>query len=262
MSDTPLVQTRIDDGVAHVRLARPEKRNAFDDHTAAALADAFRELAARGDVRAVVLGGEGKAFCAGGDLAWMRRVADYTDAENLADAAAFQAAFDAIDRHPHPVIARVQGAALGGGAGLVAVCDVVVCADDARLGFPEVRLGLVPGVVAPYVVRRIGPGAARRLFLTGRVVDASEARRIGLVDDVVAASDLDGAVAGVLAELAQGAPGAQARAKTLVRDVREAPDREAAAMVARRAIADARASAEGRAGTEAFLARKDPPWRT
>lgn len=262
MSEATLVTTRIGNGVAHVRLARPEKRNAFDDHTAAALADAFRELSGRDDLRAVVLGGEGKAFCAGGDLAWMRRVADYTEAENLADAAAFQSAFDAIDRLPLPVIARVQGAALGGGAGLLAVCDVVICTDDAKLGFPEVRLGLVPGVVAPYVVRRIGSGQARRLFLTGRVLRADEALRIGLVDQVVAPTALDDVVASVLAELAQGAPGAQARAKALVRDVVEAADREVEAMVARQAIADARASDEGRAGTEAFLERKDPPWRT
>jgi len=262
MSEAPLVTTRIEHAVAHVRLARPEKRNAFDDHTAATLAEAFRELAGRDDLRAVVLGGEGKAFCAGGDLAWMRRVADYTDDENLADAAAFQTAFDAIDRCPVPVIARVQGAALGGGAGLLAVCDVVVCTEDAKLGFPEVRLGLVPGVVAPYVVRRIGPGQARRLFLTGRILDAAEALRVGLVDEVVTAADLDVAVEKSLAEIALGAPGAQARAKALVRDVLEAVDTEARALVARRAIADARASDEGRAGTVAFLERKDPPWRT
>jgi len=262
MSEAPPVTIRIGRNVAHVRLARPEKRNAFDDHTAAALADTFRELAAHDGLRAVVLGGEGKAFCAGGDLAWMRRVADYTEAENLADAAAFQAAFDAIDRHPHPVVARVQGAALGGGAGLLAACDVVVCAEDAKLGFPEVRLGLVPGVVAPYVIRRIGAGQARRLFLTGRVLTAGEALRVGLVDHVVAPTSLDDAVAGVLADLALGAPGAQARAKALVRDVLEATDAESRAMVARRAITDARASEEGRTGTEAFLERKDPPWRT
>ena len=136
-------------GIARVWLNRPDKHNAFDDHVAAELTACFEELAADQTLRAVVLGGRGPSFCAGGDLAWMRRVADYTHEENLTDAAAFQAAFEAIDRCPHPVIGRLHGAAMGGGAGLVAVCDIVVASTEAQIGFPEVRLGLVPGVISP-----------------------------------------------------------------------------------------------------------------
>jgi methylglutaconyl-CoA hydratase len=255
----PVVLT-IDADVAHVRLARPEKRNAFDDHVAARLEATFEALGDRDDLRAVVLGGQGPVFCAGGDLDWMRRVADYTPEQNLADASAFQRAFEAVDRCPHPVVARVQGAALGGGAGLVATCDVVVAAADARFGFPEVRLGLVPGVVGPYVLDKIGASAARRLFLTGEVFDAEEARRIGLVHEVVAADDLDAAVDRVLAALRAVSPDGARRAKALVRDLAGAPDRDARGATARQAIADARASEDGREGTRAFLERRAPRW--
>lgn len=257
----PLVEVERRGPVAHVRLSRPDKRNAFDEHVAAALGRTFGDLEREPGVRAVVLGGEGKVFCAGGDLAWMRRVADHGPEENLADAAAFQQAFEAIDRHPRPVVARVQGAALGGGAGLVAVCDVVVASRDLRIGFPEVRLGLVPGVVSPYVLRRIGVGAARRLFLTGRVLDAEGARAVGLVDEVVDEAELDAAVDAVLADLLAAAPGALARAKRLVHDLAASSDAEAASDVARRAIAEARASDDGKEGTRAFLERRRPRWQ-
>jgi methylglutaconyl-CoA hydratase len=255
------VTVRVEDGTAHVRLARPGKRNAFDDEGAAALAGAFADVGGRDDVRVVVLGGEGKVFCAGGDLAWMRRVADYDRDENLRDAAAFQAAYEAIDRCPRPVVARVQGAALGGGAGLAAACDVVVAAADARFGFPEVRLGLVPGVISPYVIRRLGAGTARALFLTGEVFGADEALRVGLADRVVPAERLDDAVAEVVAHLRAGAPDGLRRVKALVRDVATAPDPATAAEAARRAIAEARASDDGREGTRAFLERREPGWR-
>jgi methylglutaconyl-CoA hydratase len=255
------VTLSLEAGVAHVRLSRPEKRNAFDDRTAAALLEAFAALERRDDVRAVLLVGEGPTFCAGGDLAWMARAAGWTREENLADAGAFQASFERIDRCPFPVVVRVQGAALGGGAGLVAVADVAVVAEDARIGFPEVRLGLVPGVIAPYVVRRIGEGHARHLFLTGAVFDGREARRLGLAHVVAPPEALDDAVARVLSDLRAGGPGALRRAKALVHAVVRAPDAEAAARVARTAIADARASVDGREGTRAFLEKRPPGWR-
>ena len=211
MSDTaPSLVVRREGDHARVVLDRAAKRNAFDDRLAAELERAFVDLAGEDGVRAVVLEGAGPVFCAGGDLAWMRRVADYGPDENLADAEAFQRAYDAIDRCPHVVLARVTGAALGGGAGLVAVADVAIAAEGTRLGFPEVRLGLVPGVVAPYVLRRIGAGAARRLFVTGRVLEAEEALRLGLVDRVVPAARLDEAVAEALGEVRQTSPDAVA----------------------------------------------------
>jgi methylglutaconyl-CoA hydratase len=259
MSD---VGVRIEEDVARVTLRRPEKRNAFDDATAAELERAFLDLAGRPSMRAVVLAGEGRVFCAGGDLAWMRRVADYTPDENLADAAAFQRAYEAIDTCPCPVVARVQGAALGGGTGLVAVCDVVVAAHGTKFGCPEVRLGLVPGVVSPYVARRIGPGRARRLFVTGEILDAEEARGIGLVDHVVEEDALDARVEEVLAGLKLASPDAARRAKALIRALAGAPSREEEARIARAAIADARASDDGREGTRAFLERRRPGWQS
>ena len=255
------VTVRVEGDVAHVRLDRPDKRNAFDDRVAAELEKAFRDLGERDDLRVVVLGGEGKVFCAGGDLAWMRRVADYTAEENLEDAEAFQRAYDAIDTLPLPVVGRVQGAALGGGAGLVAVCDVVVAAEGTRLGFPEVRLGLVPGVVGPYVVRRIGAGQARRLFVTGEALDAEEAWRLGLVHEIVSPEDLDEAVAEIVQSIRLGSPEGIRRVKALVRDLVTAPDWETQGRVASRAIADARASEDGREGTRAFLERRRPRWQ-
>lgn len=248
-----------DGDVAHVVLDRPEKRNAFDDGLAARLADAFEALAAEPTLRAIVLAGRGKAFCAGGDLAWMRRVATYTHEENLGDAAAFQRAYEAIDRCPVPVVARVQGAALGGGAGLVAACDIAVAAADAVFGFPEVRLGLVPGVISPYVVRAIGARHARHLFLTGERFDVATAVRLGLVHRVAAPDRLDEVVGEVLAALCKGAPGGVRAAKRLVADL-VAADGDQQLALARAAIADARATDDGREGTSAFLEGRKPAW--
>lgn len=258
----PLVDLVVTGAVAQVRLNRPGKRNAFDEHLAEALRLAFEGLSVRDDVRVVVLSGVGEAFCAGGDLAWMKRAAGWTHAENLADATAFQAAFVAIDRCPKPVVARVHGAALGGGAGLVAVCDVAVAASGTVLGFPEVRLGLVPGVIAPYVVRKIGVGQARRLFLTGERFDAALAERLGLVHGVVPLEQLDAEVHGVVSHLLQGAPGGQAGAKALVRALAALGDPTApdGLRLAREAIAEARASSDGREGAGAFLEKRKPRW--
>jgi methylglutaconyl-CoA hydratase len=258
VSDEARILVETEAAVARVRLDRPEKRNAFDDVMAAELDAAFAGLEAEPDLRAVVLEGAGEVFCAGGDLAWMRRVAGYTREENLRDAAAFQAAFERIDRFPLPVVARIQGAALGGGAGLAAVCDIVVAAADARIGFPEVKLGLVPGVISPYVVRRIGPGHARRLFLTGETFDGYEAQRIGLVHVAAPEKDLDSEVALVLEKLMEVSPPGARACKRLVHELLARPGD--ALRTAREAIADARASDDGREGTAAFLEKRRPGW--
>lgn len=245
--------------VARVWLDRPLVRNAFDDRTAHTLAVAFGELSTREDLRVVVLGGTGKVFCAGGDLEWMRRVAEYARSENLRDAEAFQDAFEKIDRCPLPVVARVHGAALGGGAGLVAACDIAVAAEGTLFGFPEVRLGLVPGVISPYVLRKIGPSRTRHLFLTGERFDAAEALRIGLVHRVVSDGELDEAVDAVVQDLLKCAPEGIRGAKRLVHQLLDADPGEEA-RIAREAIADARASDDGREGLEAFLERRKPRW--
>ena len=245
--------------VAHVRFNRPAVRNAFDDAVAAEIVEVFGALAARDDLRAVVLGGEGEIFCAGGDLNWMKRVAAYTRQENLEDAAAFQAAFEAVETCPLPVVARVQGAALGGGGGLVAVSDIAVAAEGTVFGFPEARLGLVPGVISPYVLRKLGMSRTRHLFLTGERFDAAEAHRIGLVHVVVPADELDDAVARVLKNLKACAPQAIAGGKVLLRKLQDA-DTDTAQALARDAITDARASEDGREGLSAFLEKRKPGW--
>lgn len=253
------IQRAQEDGVVRIWLNRPDKHNAFDDHVAAELTECFHQLAADASLRAVVLGGRGKSFCAGGDLAWMRRVADYTHDENLADAAKFQATFEAIDRCPHPVIGRLQGAAMGGGAGLIAVCDIVIAAADAKIGFPEVRLGLVPGVISPYVLRKIGFSRTRHLFLTGERFGADEALRMALVHRVVAPEGLDDAVNGVVDAIRACAPQGVRGAKDLVFEMNDS-DGARQLELARMAIANARASDDGREGTSAFLEKRKPNW--
>jgi methylglutaconyl-CoA hydratase len=230
--------------VLHVTLARPERRNALDAELIAALADAF---AAVGDARAVVLAGEGESFCAGADIEWMRASAGLSFDENLADAARLQAMLDAIDGCRAPVIARVQGYALGGACGLLACSDVVVAAPDAQFGFSEVKLGIVPAVISPYVLARIGSGAARRYFTTGERFDAETALRIGLVHET--SLDLDDAVERVVTQVLSAAPEAARAAKELAR-------RPYAPNEAAHAIAERRASDEGQEGLQAFLEKR------
>ncbi len=244
-------------GVARVTLDRPEARNAFDDRMVAELT-AWAGEAAAGDLRAAVLGGAGAVFCAGADAAWMARTAARPREENARDAGRLAAMFAALDALPFPLLARVQGAALGGGAGLAAVCDVVVAEEQAVFGFPEVKLGLVPAVVAPYVLAKIGSSAARELFLTGVRVGARRAREIGLAHAVVPAADLDPAVEGYLAEILTAAPGAVAAAKALV--ARRPPLGPEAAEAAARLLAERRASPEGQEGLRAFLEKRRPAW--
>jgi len=237
-----------DTDVLRVTLARPESRNAFDAALIAELAEAFVDV---GTVRAVVLSGDGPSFCAGADIEWMRASADLDREANVADAIALQRMFEAIDTCPAPVVAVVQGHAFGGGVGLVATSDIVVAEPRATFAFSEVKLGIVPAVISPYALRRIGAGAARRYFVTGERFDAETALRIGLVHEVTA--DLDAALGRVLGELRTAGPRAARHAKRLVLD---RPD---GAETARR-IAERRTSEEGQEGLRAFIERRRPSW--
>jgi methylglutaconyl-CoA hydratase len=237
-----------DEDVLRIVLARPETRNAFDGTAIAELAEAFVDV---GKARAVVLVGEGASFCAGADIDWMRQSVALTQDENVADANALRRMFDAIDTCPAPVIAVVQGHAIGGGAGLVATADIALAHERAVFGFSEVKLGITPAVISPYVLRKIGESAARRYFVTGERFDAATALRIGLVHEVV--TDLDAALQAVLGELRTAGPRATRHAKRLVLDRPDGPE------TARR-IAERRASEEGQAGLSAFIERRRPPW--
>jgi methylglutaconyl-CoA hydratase len=238
-----------EDGFLHVTLARPEARNAFDAAVIAELAEAFADV---GRARAVILRGDGPSFCAGADVEWMRASADLGYDENVADANALRLMLEAVDRCPAPVVAAVHGHALGGGAGLVACTDAALAQTDAVFGFSEVKLGIIPSVVSPFALARIGPGAARRYFVTGERFDAQTALRIGLVHEV--ADDLDAALARVVAELRSAAPKAMRAAKRLVLERPDGPE------TARR-IAERRTSPEGQEGLSAFLERRDASWR-
>jgi methylglutaconyl-CoA hydratase len=239
-----------DDGpVRRITLARPERRNALDAELIGELTDAFAGV---GNARAVVLAGEGESFCAGADVEWMRASVDLSFDENVADTRRLQSMLDSIDGCRAPVVARVQGHALGGACGLLACCDVVVAAPDTQFAFSEVKLGIVPAAISPYVLARIGSGAARRYFTTGERFDADVALRIGLVHEV--SLDLEDAVDRVLGEILSAGPEAARVAKDLAR-YPHSPDETA------RAIAERRASDEGQEGLRAFLEKRRPSWR-
>ena len=247
-------------GVATVTLNRPQTHNAFDDVLIAELTQVLAAYGADPQVRVVVLTGAGKSFSAGADLGWMQRMATYAYEENLADAAALATLLHTLDRLPKPTIARVNGAAYGGGVGLAAACDIVIASDRASFCLSEVKLGLIPAVISPYVVAAIGARQSRRYFVTAEVIDAARAREIGLAHETVAPEDLDGAVEKVIAELLQGAPEAQGEAKDLVFAVDRPLTPEIKADTGRR-IAHRRASAEAREGLGAFFAKRQPAWR-
>jgi methylglutaconyl-CoA hydratase len=245
--------------VLHLRLDRPERRNALDGATIERLLAALRAVPAGGEVRTLLLSGAGPAFCAGADLDWMRDGGRAGWDENLAGALRLADLLAALDACPVPTVARVHGAAYGGGIGLVAAVDVAVAAADTRFAFSEVKLGLLPAVVAPYVVARIGEGPARALFTTGERFDAARAQAMGLVHAVVAPEALDGAVAAVLAELATAAPGAVAGARELVRQVRGKTP-EAVRELTAATLARLRAGPEAQEGLTAALERRPPSW--
>jgi methylglutaconyl-CoA hydratase len=253
------LEVESDGTVARVWLNRPEVRNAFDGRMVTELRAAVDELASSDSVRVVVLGGRGPVFCAGADLDWMKTVAGFGPEENLDEAREMARLFLALATSPKPVIARVHGAALGGGVGLVAACDIAVAAEGTRFAFSEVRLGLIPAVISPYVLARIGESATRELFLTGERFDAEKARKVGLVRAVVPEADLDAAVDDPVAPLLQGGPRALAEVKALLRAVSGRPVAEVLEETAER-IATVRSSPEGQEGLRAFLEKRKPDW--
>ena len=243
------IRTERDGDVLRITLARPDRRNAFDASLIAELAEAFVDV---GRSRAVVLAGEGPSFCAGADVDWMRASAQLSYDENVADANAMRQMFEAIDRCPAPVVVRIQGHALGGGAGLVAAADIAIASPTALFAFSEVKLGIIPAVISPFALAKIGPGHARRYFVTGERFDAATALHIGLVSEL--AEDLDGVVERVVGELLSAGPRAARWAKRLVH---ERPDGAETA----RWIAERRTSEEGQEGLAAFLDKRKPDWR-
>jgi methylglutaconyl-CoA hydratase len=244
-----------DGPVATITINRPEMRNAIGPAEIAQLTQLFQVLSID-DTRVVVITGAGTAFSAGADIDWMRASRDLTPEANVADAAAARTMFETVDTCLKPVVARVNGPALGGGLGLVACSDIAIAVEGAVFGFTEVRLGLIPAVISPYVLRSIGPGHARSLFTSGRRFDAAEAHRLGLVHEVVSAGALDGAVSAACADLLRAGPHAVAAAKRLVRDATaslalpDLPER----------LADLRARPEAQEGLSAFLEKRDPHW--
>lgn len=254
------VERTDDAGVATLTLSRPERHNAFDDTLIAALTAELEQLADDPAVRVVVLSGAGPSFSAGADLNWMRRMAGYSEADNLTDARALARLMATLDALPRPTIARVHGAALGGGVGLVACCDIALAAESAVFALSEVRLGLTPATISPYVVNCIGARQARRYFVTAERFNAAEALRIGLVHEVIADHLLDERLATLLSTLRGNGPQAMVAAKQLARDVSRGPIDAALIEETSRRIAAQRVSADGREGVAAFLGKRRPNW--
>lgn len=253
------IQTRRDGPVEYLTLNRPDVRNAFNEHVIAELTRWADRVEREEDVRVVVLAGTGKAFCAGADLTWMSRMASYTHEENVRDASAMARMYAAMDRLPVPLIGRIHGGAFGGGAGLVAVCDVVVAETAAVFGFTEVKLGILPAVISPYVLTKVGASAARELFLTGMRFDAARAKEIGLIHAVVPAERLDARVDDYVQEFLSAAPEAIATAKELLRKVWGRPVTDTIGLTAD-TIAARRATPEGQEGMRAFLEKRRATW--
>lgn len=259
--DSPFTIEHRTDGVAVVTLDRPAIHNAFDDRLIATLTGALETIGRDDAVRAVVLTGRGKSFSAGADLNWMRRSADYGEEENLADARALAKLMATLDQLPKPTIARVNGAALGGGLGLVCACDIAIAADHARFGTTEVKLGIMPSVIGPYVLAAIGPRQARRIMLTGERFDAAEALRIGLVHQIVPLNAMDDTIDTALGELLTAGPAAVAATKVLIREIGMRPISSEVIDETARRIAALRATPEAKEGLGAFLDKRQPGWR-
>ena len=258
--DYQTLEIQREQAVAIVWLNRPEVRNAFNETSIAELTQAFRALDADASVRAVVLAARGVAFCAGADLNWMKKMAGYSREENLADAAGLAAMLRAIHDCGKPVVARVQGDCYAGGMGLATACDIVVAADAAAFCLSEVKLGLIPATISPYVIRAMGAQAARRYFITAERFSAAAAQRMGLVHECVPADALDNAVAALLKSLQAASPDAVAAAKRLVSDVAGQPLTDALVQDTVVRIADIRASEQGREGVRSFLEKRKPSW--
>lgn len=251
-------------GVAHVTLNRPEIHNAFDDKLIAELTKVFKALDKDKKVRVAVISGNGKSFCAGGDLNWMRRMKNYTRKENIADSAKLEAMFAAVYHFSKPLIGVVHGAALGGGSGLTSVCDYVVATDDARFGFTETRIGIAPSVISPYVIEKIGISYARAYFLSGAQFGADVAKDMGLVHRVVSPATLGVAAEETIGEFLKAAPGAAQKSKALIRNIiglsQNAKGRGTIRKLTINTIADLRVSDEGQEGMDALLSKRKPKW--
>ena len=251
----------VSERVARITLTRPEVRNAFNDEVIQQLKTAFEDVGARDDVRAVVLAAEGPAFCAGADLNWMRRMADYTREENRADAGQLAAMLQAIYACPKPTVAAVQGDVFAGGMGLVAACDMAVSVSSATYCLSEVKLGLIPATISPYVIRAMGARAAHRYFLTAERFTAQEAHRIGFVHELVDGPEALAAQVAALAQaLCNASPAAVRSCKKLVQDVAEREIDAALIAATVEGIADIRASEQGREGVQSFLQKRPPAW--
>jgi methylglutaconyl-CoA hydratase len=256
-----LLRVSVANGVARIVMDRPRRHNAFDDTLIEALAETFKTLAGSTDVRCVILASAGKSFSAGADLDWMKCSADYAFDENLAEARRLAEMIRRLDSLPMPTIALVQGAAIGGGIGLVAACDMALAANDAIFSLSEVKLGLIPSVISPYVLRAIGERAARRYVLTGERFEAAEALRIGLVHAVVPEEGLEAAGEALADAVLANGPEAVAKAKKLIADVAGKPIDGALIDETARRIAEIRRGDEGREGVGAFLEKRRPNWR-
>ena len=255
-----MLKVDTDKHIARVTLDRPDVHNAFNDELIKRLTDAFTELGARDEIRAIILAGNGKSFCAGADLNWMKRMVQYSHEENVEDARAVGRMFLAITKCPKPVIARIHGAALGGGAGLAAACDIAVAVESAQFGFTEVKLGILPAVISPFVLARIGTARAREFFITGERFLAAVAQNIGLIQHVVAHDfALDALIDSKISQILTSAPGAVAAAKELIFGV-ASRTLETSLDYTAETIARVRAGEEGQAGMKAFLERQKPPW--
>ena len=252
------LQISADGPVARVVLNRPDVRNAFNEEVIAQLTEWAAQVPSSG-ARVAVLSGAGKAFCAGADLTWMSKMVAYSREDNERDAMAMSAMFNALDTLPIPLIGRIHGAALGGGTGLAAVCDIVVASDDTQFGFTEAKLGILPAVISPFAVRKIGISAARELFLTAARFSSARARELGLVHAVAPQSELDAVVDSYVRELLTSAPGAIAGAKAMIAAVAGRPPADVAGMTAE-TIARHRVSDEGQGGMKAFLEKRRAPW--
>jgi methylglutaconyl-CoA hydratase len=245
--------------ILRLTLNRPDVRNAFDDDMIAELSAAAGRVAEDSTLRAIVLAGAGKTFCGGADLGWMSGAVEYSHRDNLSDAEDLARMLERLDTLPVPVVGRVHGAAIGGGVGLTAICDIVVAAEDAVFALSEVKLGILPAVISPYVMSKIGVSAARELFLTGRRFSATRAREIGLVHEVVPAADLDAAVDRRLSDVFASGPRAIAAAKALIRQIAGESPNDVIGYTTN-SIAVQRVSAEGQEGMRAFLEKRKPDW--
>lgn len=254
------LQTTLDQGVGVIWLNRPQVRNALNVELIAELTDAVQAASEDPEVRAIVLAGHGPAFCAGADLNWMKTASTYGPAENEADAIRLAQLLRAIAEAPKPTVARVHGPAYAGGLGLVSACDIAVASTDASFCLTEVRIGLIAAMISPYVIRAMGERAASRYFLTAEVFDAAEAWRLGVVQSLVPPAELDETVNQMLGALLQGAPGALAQTKQLIREVAGRPVDDALQRDTAQRIARARASEEGREGIASFLEKRRPNW--